>query len=139
AASLNLGTSATYVAPAQPGDAAVPGVVRSAHVLPGLEGREGTIPACGSVIDWLARLLGYPADEQGLSRLFHHAASAPAGAGGVRFVPALVGLGTPTWAGGHGWAHGIGLTHSPAHVARAALEGIALQFRHILVHLERYR
>ncbi|MGY1710319.1 xylulokinase [Geodermatophilus sp. SYSU D00758] len=72
------------------------------------------------VLDATARLLGVDHDE--LSRL---ALSAPAGAGGLVLVPYLEGERTPDRPGSTGALHGLTLaTSTPAHVARAAVEGL---------------
>ncbi|MCK7474454.1 MAG: FGGY-family carbohydrate kinase, partial [Rhodopseudomonas palustris] len=50
--------------------------------------------------------------------------------GGVVFVPALAGLGAPHWnSGARGLISGITRGTTAAHLARATLEGIALQIR----------
>jgi xylulokinase len=72
------------------------------------------------VLDAAARLLGVERDE--LSRL---ALSAPAGADGLVLVPYLEGERTPNRPGATGAIHGLRLgTSTPAHLARAAVEGL---------------
>ncbi|MGY1714828.1 xylulokinase [Geodermatophilus sp. SYSU D01106] len=72
------------------------------------------------VLDATARLLGVDHDE--LSRL---ALSAPAGAGGLTLVPYLEGERTPDRPTSTGALHGLTLgTSTPAHLARAAVEGL---------------
>ncbi len=72
------------------------------------------------VLDATARLLGV--DHDGLSRL---ALSAPAGAGGLVLVPYLEGERTPDRPTSTGALHGLTLTTAePAHLARAAVEGL---------------
>jgi xylulokinase len=72
------------------------------------------------VLDATARLLG--TDHAGLSRL---ALSAPAGAGGLVLVPYLEGERTPNRPDATGALHGLTLaTAGPAHLARAAVEGL---------------
>ncbi|WP_448608234.1 xylulokinase [Geodermatophilus sp. URMC 60] len=72
------------------------------------------------VLDATARLLGV--DHAELSRL---ALSAPAGAGGLVLVPYLEGERTPNRPYATGSLHGLTLsTGDPAHVARAAVEGL---------------
>lgn len=131
-ASLNLGTSATYVAPARPGDRTPSGMVRSGHVLTGLEDREGTIPVCGSLLNWLTRELRYGEGAAAYGAMIREASEVPAGADGLRFIPTMTGHGTPSWVGASGRLEGLELRHSRAHIVRAALEGLALQFRHVL-------
>ena len=72
------------------------------------------------VLDATARLLGVDHDE--LSRL---ALSAPAGSGGLVLVPYLEGERTPDKPHSTGALHGLTLTTAdPAHLARAAVEGL---------------
>jgi xylulokinase len=72
------------------------------------------------VLDATARLLGV--DHAGLSRL---ALGAPAGAGGLALVPYLEGERTPNRPDSTGALHGLTLaTSDPAHLARAAVEGL---------------
>jgi len=72
------------------------------------------------VLDAATRLLGVDHDE--LSRL---ALSAPAGADGLVLIPYLEGERTPNRPNATGAVHGLTLrTSEPAHLARAAVEGI---------------
>jgi xylulokinase len=72
------------------------------------------------VLDAAGRLLGVGHDE--LSRL---ALSAPAGADGLVLVPYLEGERTPNRPNATGAVHGLTLrTADPAHLARAAVEGM---------------
>jgi xylulokinase len=72
------------------------------------------------VLDAVARLLGV--DHARLSEL---ALSAPPGAGGLALVPYLEGERTPNRPFSTGALHGLTLTSSdPAHLARAAVEGL---------------
>lgn len=83
---------------------------------------EAIMLSAGSNVEWLRDDLGIIDDVQQSDVL---AASCP-DAGGVMYVPALLGLGTPQW--DHG-ARGtlVGLTRgtTAAHVVRAVLEGVA--------------
>ncbi|HJV67229.1 MAG TPA: glycerol kinase GlpK [Geomonas sp.] len=85
---------------------------------------EGSIFIAGAAIEWLKEGLGIIA---GASEVEALAASVP-DSGGVYFVPALAGLGTPYW---DPHARGViaGLTRGSgkAQLARAALEAIAFQ------------
>jgi xylulokinase len=72
------------------------------------------------VLDAAARMLGV--DHAGLSAL---ALSAPAGADGLVLVPYLEGERTPNKPNATGSLHGMRLaTTTPAHLARAAVEGM---------------
>lgn len=85
---------------------------------------EGSIFMAGAVVQWLRDGLGIIRDAAEVEKL----ASAAQDSGGVIFVPAMTGLGAPHW---DPYARGtiLGITRgtTAAHIARAALEGIALQ------------
>ena len=85
---------------------------------------EGSIFVAGSVVQWLRDGLGIIRSSAEVETL---ATSVPDNAG-VFFVPALTGMGAPYW---DQYAKGTitGLTRgaTAAHIARAALEGIAFQ------------
>ena len=95
---------------------------------------EGSIFVAGSVVQWLRDSLGVIRSSAEVETL---AATVPDN-GGVYFVPALTGLGAPYW---DQYAHGTitGLTRgaTAAHIARAALEGIAFQTMDIVGAMER--
>jgi glycerol kinase len=87
---------------------------------------EGAVFIAGAAVQWLRDGLGIIARTDEIEPL---AASVP-NAGGVYFVPALVGLGAPYW---DPYARGtiLGLTRgsTAAHLARAAVESMAYQTR----------
>jgi xylulokinase len=86
----------------------------------------------GGAVRWAARLLGLAGDAE-LDAL---AASAPPGAGGVTFIPALAGAMTPVWRPhARGTLHGLAAGHGRAHVARAVLEGLAFAARDVIERL----
>ncbi|MBE6215462.1 MAG: glycerol kinase GlpK [Bacteroidales bacterium] len=85
---------------------------------------EGSIFVAGSVVQWLRDGLGIIRSSSEVEEL---AASVPDN-GGVYFVPALTGLGAPHWDQyAKGSIYGISRGTKGAHIARAALEGIAFQ------------
>ena len=85
---------------------------------------EGSILVSGSAVGWLRD--GLEMIEQS-SEIGPLAASVP-DPGGVHFVPALTGLGAPYWdPDARGAILGITRGTTRAHIARAALEGIAFQ------------
>jgi glycerol kinase len=90
---------------------------------------EGSTFIAGAMVQWLRDGLGIIGSAREIEAL---AASVP-DAGGVVAVPALAGLGAPHW---RPEARGIitGLTRgtTKAHLARAVLEGIALQIADLL-------
>ena len=85
---------------------------------------EGSIYVGGSVVHWLRDGLGF---IKSISEVEELASSVP-DSGGVYFVPALTGLAAPYW---DQYARGtiVGITRGTtrAHIARAALDGIAFQ------------
>jgi len=93
---------------------------------------EGNISVSGHAASFARMLLGL-ADEQALTQL----AASVGSSEGVVFVPALAGLGAPHWqAGARGTLSGMSLGTTPAHVARATLEAIALQIGDVLEAME---
>ncbi len=85
---------------------------------------EGAVFIGGAAVGWLRDGLGVIKSSADVEPL----ANSVADSGGVSFVPAFTGLGAPDW---DPYARGaiIGLTRgtTAAHLARAALDGIALQ------------
>ena len=95
---------------------------------------EGSIFNAGTVVQWLRDELGLIKNANDIEKL----ASRVPDNGGVYFVPSFTGLGAPHW---DPMARGIiaGLTRSSnrAHIARAALEGIAFQTMDVLEEMKR--
>ncbi len=94
---------------------------------------EGSAFIAGAAVQWLRDGLGIiqSADEiEGLARTVSDS-------GGVVFVPALTGLGAPHWrAGARGVICGLDRGVTRGHIARATLEGIALQNTDVLRAME---
>src|SRR3954471_753276 len=94
---------------------------------------EGSVFIAGAVVQWLRDELQIIRTAAGIEEL---AGSVPDTAG-VYVVPAFSGLGAPHW---DQYARGtiLGLTRgsSRAHIARAALEGIAFQIADIISAME---
>lgn len=90
---------------------------------------EGSVFVGGAVVQWLRDGLGLVGTAEEASAL---AATVP-DSGGVVLVPAFAGLGAPHW---DPYARGVicGLTRdtTAAHLARAALEGVAFQVADVL-------
>lgn len=85
---------------------------------------EGSIFVGGSVVQWLRDGLGIISSSSEVEEL----ASRVPDTNGVYFVPALTGLGAPWWDQyARGTIVGISRGTNTAHIARAALEGIAFQ------------
>jgi glycerol kinase len=94
---------------------------------------EGSVFVGGAVVQWLRDGLGVIQSSAEVEAL---AASVP-DSDGVYLVPAFAGLGTPHW---DPYARGalLGLTRgtTKAHLARAALEGIAFQVADVLIAMQ---
>lgn len=95
---------------------------------------EGSIFVGGSVVQWLRdglKIIGSSSEVEAL------AMTVPDN-GGVYFVPALTGLGAPYWCQhAKGCIYGITRGTTAAHIARAALEGIAFQTMDIVRAMEK--
>ena len=90
---------------------------------------EGSVFIAGAAISWLRDGLGLLATARESEAL---AASVP-DSGGVFFVPAFVGLGTPYWEPNvRGTICGITRGTTRAHLVRATLDAIALQTADVL-------
>lgn len=90
---------------------------------------EGSVFICGAAIQWLRDGLGILSSSSESESL----ATSVSDTGGVYFVPALTGLGSPYW---DPYARGtiVGLTRSTtrAHIVRATLEAMAFQTTDLL-------
>lgn len=95
---------------------------------------EGIIHTTGAAIQWLRDQLGIitsPAETEAL------ALSVP-DTGGVCFVPAFVGLGTPWWdPDARGLLIGLTRGTGKAHIARAVLDSIAYQVHAVFTAIDR--
>jgi glycerol kinase len=90
---------------------------------------EGAIFVTGAAVQWLRDGLGIIATSAEVQEL---AASVP-DAGGIVFVPALTGLGSPWWdAEARGAVFGITRGTTKAHLARATLDAMAYQTRDVI-------
>lgn len=95
---------------------------------------EGSIFVGGSVVQWLRDGLGVISSSSEVEEL----ASRVPDTNGVYFVPALTGLGAPWWDQyARGTIIGISRGTTTAHIARAALEGIAYQTMDITAAMSR--
>jgi glycerol kinase len=94
---------------------------------------EGSVFIGGAAVQWLRDGLGIIGSSAEVESL----AASVADNGGVYFVPALSGLGAPYWdADARGLIVGLTRGTTRAHIARATLEGIALQVTDILKAME---
>ena len=95
---------------------------------------EGSIFVGGSVVQWLRDNLHCISSSSEVEKL---AESVP-DTDGLYFVPALTGMGAPYWdPSARGVISGISRGTTTAHIARAALEGIAFQTYDIVKAMER--
>lgn len=95
---------------------------------------EGSIFVAGAVVQWLRDGLGIIKNASEIEEL---AASVPDN-GGVYFVPTLTGMGAPYWdQNARGVIVGLTRGSTAAHIARAALEGIAFQTMDIVSAMEK--
>jgi glycerol kinase len=94
---------------------------------------EGSIFIAGAVVQWLRDGLEFFRSAPEVEAL----AASVSDTGGVYLVPAFAGLGAPHW-DQHGRGTIVGLTRGStrAHLARASLEGIALQVMDVLKAME---
>lgn len=90
---------------------------------------EGSVFVAGAVVQWLRDGLGLIERSGDVEPL----AATVADNGGVFFVPAFTGLGSPHWdAYARGTMVGLSRGTTRAHIARAALESIAFQSAELL-------
>ncbi|MDT8441665.1 MAG: glycerol kinase GlpK [Desulfuromonadales bacterium] len=91
---------------------------------------EGSSFIAGAAVQWLRDGLGLLRSAAEIESL---AASVP-DSGGIVFVPALAGLGAPHWrSDARGLISGLTRGTTAAHLARATLEGIALQIHDLVM------
>lgn len=95
---------------------------------------EGAAFIAGAAVQWLRdglKIIERASDIEGLARGVEHS-------GDVVFLPALAGLGAPHWRPeARGLLAGLSRDTDQCHIARAVLEGIALQNRDILVAMRK--
>lgn len=90
---------------------------------------EGHVHSSGAVLDWLRDNLQLVDSEENINEI---AESVPNN-GGVYFVPAFSGLGSPWWVNdAKAMITGLTMSSTKAHVVRAALESIAYQVADVI-------
>ncbi len=95
---------------------------------------EGNIAMSGSAVQWVGEFLGLKNPIEDAIAL----AGSVTDAQGLRFVPAMAGLGAPHWdTEARGLIANLGRTHRAAHLARAAIDAIAFQVADVVSCLER--
>lgn len=94
---------------------------------------EGSVFVAGAAVQWLRDELQLFASSDEIEAL----ALSVSDSGGVVFVPALTGLGSPYWKpDARGSLLGLTRGTSKAHIARATLEALAFQVRDIFEAME---
>ena len=96
----------------------------------------GAVNNGGVVLEWLADAIAPDLSAAGPEGLLKLAGTAPAGSGGLLFLPYLLGERAPHWSGQPSGVY-LGLTrdHRREHLLRAALEGVCLQLALVLASL----
>ena len=95
---------------------------------------EGSVFVAGALIQWLRDKLGIINDAPEVENL----ANTVADNGGITFIPALSGLAAPYWDPyAQGTIFGITRGTENGHIARAALESIALRTRDIIIEMQK--
>jgi xylulokinase len=95
------------------------------HVVPGQWCVMAAILSAAASLDWVVRMLK-PGDPNGARELLAAAAKVPAGSDGLMFLPYLRGERTPHFdPAASGAMIGLRISHGPAELTRAVLEGVA--------------
>lgn len=108
-------------------------LTKSASVAPNYA-LEGSVFMAGAIVQWLRDNLGLIKDSDDIETL----AKQVNGSDGVMLLPAFTGIGAPYWRT-DATASIIGMTRgtTKAHIARAALEAIALQVADVLFAMQK--
>jgi len=95
---------------------------------------EGSVFVAGAVVQWLRDQMGIISSAPEIEVL----AKTVENNGGVTFIPALSGLGAPYW-DPHATGTILGITRGTkkGHIARAALEAIAMRTREIIIEMQK--
>ena len=95
---------------------------------------EGSVFAAGALVQWLRDQLQMITTTDDIEAL----AESVSDNGGVTFIPALAGLGAPYW-DPHATGSIMGITRgtNKGHIARAALEAIALRSMDIIIEMQK--
>ena len=114
--------------------APVPGLFIDFHDVPGLFVLNGCMATTGSLLRWFHE--GFR-KEASFALLDREAEGVPAGAEGLLVLPYFLGEKTPIHdPEARGTVVGLTLSHTPAHLWRALLEGVAYAYRHHVEVLE---
>jgi glycerol kinase len=128
-AKATYGTGSFVLVHAGPERMGAPEGLLETAAAPGGYAMEGAILASGAALQWLRDGLGLLANAAESDALARSVDST----GGVYFVPALTGLGSPHWrSDARGLITGLTRGTNRAHLVRAALEAIAFQVADVL-------
>ena len=100
------------------------------HVVPGLFVPTATMQAGGGSFEWIADVLEPGRAATRYDRLEQEAAAVSAADEGLLFLPYLLGERSPYWnPRARGAFVGLAKHHTPAHLVRAVLEGVAMNLQ----------
>ena len=95
---------------------------------------EGSVFIAGALIQWLRDKLNIINNASEIENLARQVDDN----GGITFIPALSGLGAPYWnPNTTGTIFGLTRDSNKSHIARAALEAIALRSREIILEMQK--
>jgi len=104
-----------------------------AHLDPRLYFPTGSMQSAGGAYDWFERLLRGAGEARLYDEMEAAAATVEPGARGLLFLPYLIGERSPHWNPlARGAFVGLTMAHGRAEMARAVLEGVALNLKSIL-------
>jgi xylulokinase len=127
-AAVMLGTAGNLLVPDP--TATDPRLINTIHVTGGMLSLGGVM--AGGAVMWFKDMLWWEGDDFH-TRMQAEAESTPPGAGGLVFLPYLMGERTPIWDHqARGVFFGLSNTHQRGHLYRAVLEGVAYAFRGML-------
>lgn len=108
----------------------IPGVFEAPAPIPGRHVLGGAMSSTGAALGWLREhILG---GSSSFDELVGEAATVPPGAGGLVFLPYLVGERAPIFDdAARGAFVGLTIEHGRAHLARAVLEAAGFAIRHV--------
>ena len=97
----------------------------------------GAINNGGVVLEWFGKLMVGNDKSVNIDDLLQQAATAPAGAENLLFLPYILGERAPMWdADAKGVFFGLSSQHTQAHLARAVVEGICFAMRSVVAAIE---
>ena len=135
------GTGSSLMALASPETSPNSKLARTvAWTLPGTDLRSGTryalegnITMSGAALQWVGELLNLAEPAEDVAKLAEQVDDAD----GVTFVPAMAGLGAPHWCtSARGLICGLRPQHRAAHIARAALDAVAMQVADVFAAMQ---